>query len=71
MTDETKPERDYSLFGDDHIRTYRETNGEVGHIWNGVPCLILTTRRKVRARLAREGVVVPPIREVIARRRSR
>jgi MFS family permease len=32
---------------------------------------ILTTRRKVRARLAREGVVVPPIREVIARRRSR
>jgi deazaflavin-dependent oxidoreductase (nitroreductase family) len=46
MTDETKPERDYSLFGDDHIRIYRETNGEVGHIWNGVPCLILTTRRK-------------------------
>ena len=32
---------------------------------------ILTTRRKVRARLAREGVVVPPIRDVIARRRSR
>jgi MFS family permease len=32
---------------------------------------ILTTRRKVRARLAREGVVVPPIREVIARRRRR
>jgi nitrate/nitrite transporter NarK len=32
---------------------------------------ILTTRRKVRARLAHEGVVVPPIREVIARRRAR
>ena len=33
---------------------------------------ILITRRKVRARLAHdEGVVVPPIREVIARRRSR
>jgi hypothetical protein len=32
---------------------------------------ILTTRRKVRARLAHEGVVVPPIRDVIARRRSR
>jgi MFS family permease len=32
---------------------------------------ILASRRKVRARLAREGVVVPPIRDVIARRRSR
>src|SRR5690606_36995689 len=29
MADETTPERDYSLFGDDHIATYRETNGEV------------------------------------------
>jgi MFS family permease len=32
---------------------------------------ILASRRKVRARLARDGVVVPPIRDVIARRRSR
>jgi MFS family permease len=32
---------------------------------------ILRTRRKVRARLAREGVVVPPIREALARRRAR
>jgi MFS family permease len=32
---------------------------------------ILTTRRKVRARMAQEGIVVPPVREVIARRRSR
>ena len=30
---------------------------------------ILTTRRKVRARMASEGVVVPPIREALARRR--
>jgi MFS family permease len=30
---------------------------------------IVRTRRRVRARMAREGVVVPPIREVIARRR--
>jgi proline iminopeptidase len=41
-----QPERDYSLFGDEHIRRYRETGGEVGHLWNGAPCLILTTRRK-------------------------
>ena len=32
---------------------------------------ILRTRRKVRARLAAEGVVVPPVREALARRRAR
>jgi deazaflavin-dependent oxidoreductase (nitroreductase family) len=25
------------------VRQYVETNGEVGHMWNGVPCLILWT----------------------------
>jgi MFS family permease len=39
-------------------------------IW-GVGVLgIVLTRRKVRARLAKEGVVVPPIRQVVARRRA-
>jgi deazaflavin-dependent oxidoreductase (nitroreductase family) len=46
MADETGPARDYSLFGDAHVAAYRESGGEVGHIWNGVPCLILTTSRK-------------------------
>lgn len=27
----------------DHIQRYVETNGEDGHIWRGVPCLLLTT----------------------------
>jgi len=32
------------LFGDEHIRRYRETNGEVGHIWKeGARILLLTT----------------------------
>ena len=26
-----------------HIKTYVATNGEDGHIWQGVPCLLLTT----------------------------
>lgn len=40
-------DRDYSLFGDAHVQKYLETNGEVGHLWNGVPCLVLwTTGRK-------------------------
>ena len=29
--------------GEEHVRRYQETDGEVGHIWNGVPILLLTT----------------------------
>jgi deazaflavin-dependent oxidoreductase (nitroreductase family) len=32
------------LFGDEHVRRYEETDGEVGHDWQkGAPILILTT----------------------------
>jgi deazaflavin-dependent oxidoreductase (nitroreductase family) len=34
---------DLALFGDDHVRQYRATDGEVGHEWNGATCLLLTT----------------------------
>jgi deazaflavin-dependent oxidoreductase (nitroreductase family) len=34
---------DITLLGEDHIRAYRETGGEVGYLWNGVPTLLLTT----------------------------
>ena len=34
---------DLTLFGDEHIRRYLETDGAVGHEWNGVPTLVLTT----------------------------
>ena len=34
---------DITLLGADHIRAYRESNGEVGYLWNGVPTLLLTT----------------------------
>jgi deazaflavin-dependent oxidoreductase (nitroreductase family) len=40
------PGLDLSLFGDAHVRRYRETGGAVGHIWNGATCLVLTTRRR-------------------------
>src|SRR5687767_3713757 len=40
-------ELDLSLFGDAHVQKYLETDGEVGHIWNGAPCCVLfTTGRK-------------------------
>jgi proline iminopeptidase len=33
------------LFGDEHVRRYRETDGAVGHIWReGSTILLLTTR---------------------------
>ena len=28
----------------DHLRRYLETDGEDGHVWNGVPTLLLTTK---------------------------
>jgi deazaflavin-dependent oxidoreductase (nitroreductase family) len=34
---------DDQLFGDEHVRVYRETDGERGHDWKGTQCLLLTT----------------------------
>ncbi len=34
---------DISLLNEEHVKRYRETGGEVGHIWNGVTALLLTT----------------------------
>lgn len=32
------------LFGDEHVRRYEETDGEIGHDWEGgAPVLVLTT----------------------------
>jgi deazaflavin-dependent oxidoreductase (nitroreductase family) len=47
--DELKPARsrdemDLSVFGPNHVRLYRETQGEQGYIWNGAPILLLTTK---------------------------
>jgi deazaflavin-dependent oxidoreductase (nitroreductase family) len=36
------------LFGDEHVRRYRETGGQVGHIWRlGSKILLLTTQGRV------------------------
>jgi deazaflavin-dependent oxidoreductase (nitroreductase family) len=34
---------DLTLFGDEHVRRYLETDGAVGHEWSGVHTLLLTT----------------------------
>jgi deazaflavin-dependent oxidoreductase (nitroreductase family) len=40
------------LYGADHVRSYRETDGELGHDWKGTQTLLLTTtgRRSRRER---------------------
>ena len=39
----TRPPLDLSLFGDEHVRRYEETDGTVGYTWNGAPTCVLTT----------------------------
>jgi len=34
---------DLLLVGESHIAAYRETDGDTGYLWNGVPTLLLTT----------------------------
>jgi deazaflavin-dependent oxidoreductase (nitroreductase family) len=35
---------DFTLLGEEHIKAYRESDGEVGYLWNGVPTLLLTAK---------------------------
>ncbi len=67
MSDAESKEADYKapellLLGDEHVQKYRETDGEVGYIWNGVPTLLLTmtgrksgTKRTAPLIFARDG----------------
>jgi deazaflavin-dependent oxidoreductase (nitroreductase family) len=36
-------EVDYSLLNEEHVKVYRETDGETGYLWNGAPILLLTS----------------------------
>jgi len=38
---------DDDLFGDEHVRVYRETGGERGYHWRGTTILLLTTTGRV------------------------
>jgi deazaflavin-dependent oxidoreductase (nitroreductase family) len=37
-------ESDDELFGDEHVRVYRETDGERGYHWRGTTILLLSTQ---------------------------
>ncbi len=41
----------------DHIRTYIESNGAEGHIWRGVPTLLLTTIGRKSGTLRRTALI--------------
>ena len=41
----------------EHTRRYVETNGEDGHLWRGVPTLLLTTRGRRSGKLRRTALI--------------
>lgn len=50
-------ELDLSLFGDAHVEKYLETDGEVGHIWNGAPCCVLFTKGRKSGEERRHALI--------------
>src|SRR5579863_3841000 len=43
MSEDNYQAPNIDLVGAEHVKRYRETGGEVGYLWNGVPILLLTT----------------------------
>lgn len=41
----------------DHLRSYVESDGEEGHLWRGVPTLLLTTRGRRSGKLRRTPLI--------------
>jgi deazaflavin-dependent oxidoreductase (nitroreductase family) len=41
----------------DHIKHYVETDGEQGHLWRGVPTLLLTTEGRKSGQLRRTALI--------------
>ena len=48
---------DYSLFGDEHVRQYEATGGNVGHDWNGTSVLILRTKGRKSGTLRKNPLI--------------
>jgi deazaflavin-dependent oxidoreductase (nitroreductase family) len=51
---------DLTLLGPEHVRVYRETNGEQGYIWNGSPILLLTTKGRVSGEMRTIPIIFTP-----------
>jgi len=50
-------DHDRPLFGEEHVRAYEETNGEVGYIWQGHPTLVLTTTGRVTGKTRKHALL--------------
>jgi deazaflavin-dependent oxidoreductase (nitroreductase family) len=57
MTEASRPERKLPDWIADHLRRYLATDGADGHLWNGVPTLLLTTK----GRTSGEPLLLPLI----------
>jgi deazaflavin-dependent oxidoreductase (nitroreductase family) len=57
------PGTDITLLGDEHVRVYRETNGETGYLWNGVPTLLLTMTGRVSKQKRTIPIIFTPYRD--------
>jgi len=55
MAEYTQP--DISLIGDEHVKVYRETDGEQGYLWNGAPILLLTTTGRKSGELRTSALI--------------
>ena len=48
------------LFGEEHTRKYKETDGEVGHDWQGTQTLLLTTKGRKSGELRELPLIYAP-----------
>jgi deazaflavin-dependent oxidoreductase (nitroreductase family) len=51
---------DLTLFGEEHIRQYRATDGAVGYEWNGATCLLLTTTGRTSGEPRTQALIFSP-----------
>jgi deazaflavin-dependent oxidoreductase (nitroreductase family) len=54
---------DLSLLGEEHVRVYRETNGETGYLWNGAPILLLTSKGRLTAKPRTIPIIYTPFEQ--------
>ena len=52
---------DITLVGDDHVKAYQETNGEIGYLWNGVPTLLFTTIGRKSGQARTNAIIFTPV----------
>ena len=57
------PTTDISLRGEEHVRLYRDTDGQQGYIWNGVPTLLLTTTGRKSGEPRTIAIIYTPWRD--------